>query len=69
MCGRTMLDEKEMVEVRHHLNIRRQKIRERLEFNNNQLAFCEEELSQIAKGNSAYADLVEEIAGRHGISW
>ena len=64
-----LLDEKEMVEVRHHLNIRRQKIRERLEFNHSQLALCEEELSQIAKGNSAYADLVEEIAGKHGISW
>ena len=59
-----LLDEKEMVEVRHHLNIRRQKIRERLEFNNGQLALCEEELSQIAKGN----DLVAEIAAEHGIS-
>ncbi len=63
-----LLDEKEMVEVRHHLNIRRQKIRERLEFNNEQLAMCEEELDQIAKGNSAYADLVIEIAREHGIS-
>ena len=63
-----LLDEKEMVEVRHHLNIRRQKIRERLEFNNGQLALCEEELSQIAKGNGAYADLVAEIATEHGIS-
>ena len=59
-----LLDEKEMVEVRHHLNIRRQKIRERLEFNNGQLALCEEELSQIAQGN----DLVAEIAAEHGIS-
>ncbi|MDE6874277.1 MAG: hypothetical protein K2P87_07440 [Lachnospiraceae bacterium] len=64
-----LLDEKEMVEVRHHLNIRRQKIRERLEFNNEQLAMCREELSQIAEGNSAYADLVGKIAGEHGISW
>ncbi len=63
-----LLDEKEMVEVRHHLNIRRQKIRERLEFNNEQLAMCEEELDQIAKGNGAYADLVIEIAREHGIS-
>lgn len=63
-----LLDEKEMVEVRHHLNIRRQKIRERLEFNNEQLAMCEEELAQIAKGNGAYADLVTEIAREHGIS-
>ncbi len=59
-----LLDEKEMVEVRHHLNIRRQKIRERLEFNNGQIALCEEELSQSAKGN----DLVAEIAAEHGIS-
>ncbi|MDE7326829.1 MAG: hypothetical protein K2N63_11210 [Lachnospiraceae bacterium] len=64
-----LLDEKEMVEVRHHLNIRRQKIRERLEFNNGQLSLCEEELTQIAKGNGAYADLVAEIALEHGISW
>ncbi len=62
-----LLDEKEMVEVRHHLNIRRQKIRERLEFNNEQLVMCREELSQIAEGNGAYADLVEEIAAEHGI--
>lgn len=64
-----LLDEKEMVEVRHHLNIRRQKIRERLEFNNEQFAMCKEELSQIAEGNSAYADLVGQMAGEHGISW
>ena len=45
-----LLDDKEMVEVRHHLNTRRQKIRERLEFNNEQLERCRRELAE-EKGN------------------
>ncbi len=42
-----LLDEKEMVEVRHHLNTRRQKIRERLEINAGQLDSYKEELEKI----------------------
>lgn len=62
-----LLDDKEMVEVRHHLNMRRQKIRERLEFNNEQLAMCEEELSQLAKSNEVFGGLVEKIVRERGI--
>lgn len=62
-----LLDDKEMVEVRHHLNMRRQKIRERLEFNNEQLAMCEEELSQLAKSNGVLGELAEKIVRERGI--
>ena len=39
-----LLDEKEMVEVRHHLNVRRNKIRERLEYNKQQLELLKAEM-------------------------
>ena len=41
-----LLDDREMVEVRHHLNTRRQRIRERLEFNNEQLEQFRRELAE-----------------------
>lgn len=63
-----LLDEKEMVEVRHHLNMRRQKLRERLEFNREQLAMCEEELSRLAKDSGAFGGVVQKIAREHGIN-
>lgn len=43
-----LLEEREMVEVRHHLNERRRKIRERLEFNTEQLAMCRAELAAFS---------------------
>lgn len=42
-----LLDEKEMVEVRHNLNNRRQKIREQVEYNTEQLNMCEEQLAAL----------------------
>jgi hypothetical protein len=52
-----ILDNKEMVEVRHRLNVRRQKLRERIEANNNQK---EEALTAIKQVMSNYPDCTEE---------
>ncbi len=44
-----LLDQKEMVEVRHRLNVRRQKLRERMDYNNKMLKDNLEELQRIKK--------------------
>ncbi|MBQ9119612.1 MAG: hypothetical protein IJY09_06100 [Lachnospiraceae bacterium] len=63
-----LLDEKEMVEIRHHLNTRRQKIRERLEFNQKQEEQCTAELLALRDSQPAYRDLIERILGEYGIA-
>ncbi|MDF2941472.1 MAG: putative rane protein [Herbinix sp.] len=52
-----ILDNKEMVEVRHRLNIRRQKLRERIDTNTKQK---EEAMSAIQKTMKVYPDCEEE---------
>jgi hypothetical protein len=52
-----ILDDKEMVEVRHRLNIRRQKLRERIDTNTKQK---EEAMTAIQKTMKVYPDCVEE---------
>ena len=52
-----ILDNKEMVEVRHRLNVRRQKLRERIEANNDQRDEAISAIKQVMKG---YPDSVEE---------
>ncbi len=52
-----ILDSKEMVEVRHRLNVRRQKLRERIESSNDQK---DEALSEIKKVMKSYPDCVQE---------
>jgi hypothetical protein len=52
-----ILDNKEMVEVRHRLNVRRQKLRERIEANNDQRDESIAAIKQVMKG---YPDCVEE---------
>jgi regulator of replication initiation timing len=52
-----ILDNKEMVEVRHRLNVRRQKLRERIEANNEQRDEARRAIKQVMKG---YPDCVEE---------
>lgn len=63
-----LLNDKEMVEVRHHLNTRRQKIRERLEYNLKQLELCKKELRELADDSEAYQELIEKIIGQYGIT-
>jgi hypothetical protein len=50
-----ILDEKEMVEVRHRLNVRRQKLRERIDINGKQR---EEALKEINKTMKNYPDCI-----------
>lgn len=52
-----ILDNKEMVEVRHRLNVRRQKLRERIEANNDQRDEAIASIKQVMKG---FPDCVEE---------
>jgi hypothetical protein len=52
-----ILDSKEMVEVRHRLNVRRQKLRERIETNTNQK---EEAYSSIKSTMKTYPECVDE---------
>jgi hypothetical protein len=52
-----ILDNKEMVEVRHRLNVRRQKLRERIDLNNAQK---EEALQGISQIVSTYPECKEE---------
>lgn len=52
-----ILDNKEMVEVRHRLNVRRQKLRERIETNSEQK---EEALTSIRQTMKNYPDCAEE---------
>ncbi|MDF2513760.1 MAG: putative rane protein, partial [Herbinix sp.] len=52
-----LLDNKEMVEVRHRLNVRRQKLRERIDINARQK---EEALQSIQSTMNAYPDCRDE---------
>lgn len=52
-----ILDSREMVEVRHRLNVRRQKLRERMETNEKQK---DEAMEAIQATMKAYPDVVEE---------
>lgn len=55
-----ILDNREMVEVRHRLNIRRQKLRERIALNSKQKEEAVETISSIVKN---YPDCEEEATG------
>lgn len=54
-----LLNEKEMVEVRHRLNIRRQKLRDRMDIDSKQLKQCKANLKEIKK---KYPELEDDIA-------
>lgn len=56
-----LLDDREMVEVRHRLNVRRQKLRERIEFNNNKIELCKAELAGLRKRYPEYDEAISGI--------
>lgn len=56
-----LLDKKEMVEVRHRLNVRRQKIRERVEFNTNQLDLARNALMSLRSRHPEYEGEIKAI--------
>lgn len=51
-----LLDKKEMVEVRHRLNVRRQKLRERVEYNTNQLDMAMNALMSLRSRHPEYEE-------------
>lgn len=58
-----LVEPKEMVEVRHDLNVRRQKLREQLDYNTGVMEECLEEMEKIRSTKPEYAVEVERILG------
>ncbi len=56
-----ILDNREMVEIRHRLNVRRQKLRERIELNNQQKEEAMEQIQTLLKNHPEF----EEEANRY----
>lgn len=56
-----LVDPREMVEVRHDLNVRRQKLREQLDYNTGIMEECLEEMENIRNQKPEYAVEVERI--------
>lgn len=56
-----LLDPREMVEVRHDLNIRRQKLREAMEYNKNVIEQTNKGIQEFVKMNKEYADQILEM--------
>lgn len=55
---------KEMVEVRHELNVRRQKLRDQMEYNTGIMERCLEEMEKIRDMSPEYEADVENVLGR-----
>lgn len=62
-----LIDNKEMVEVRHRLNIRRQKLRERIEYNNKLKEKSIEEIKRFIEQRPENLNEVTEKLKRYGI--
>lgn len=62
---RALLDEKEMVEVRHSLNVRRQKLREHIEYNAKQKDENENAILRFIRDYPEYAQETAELLGKY----
>lgn len=58
-----LVEPKEMVEVRHDLNVRRQKLREQMDYNTSIMEQCLDEIDKIRSKKPEYAVEVERILG------
>ena len=56
-----LLDNREMVEVRHELNVRRQKIRENMEYNKEVVEKTNVEIKEFTKLNKGYGDQIMAV--------
>lgn len=66
--AKALVEPKEMVEVRHDLNVRRQKLRDQLDYNTGVMEECLEEMEKIRDKKPEYAEEVERILeGERGI--
>ena len=61
--ARALFEPKEMVEIRHELNVRRQKLREQLEYNTGIIEQCVEEMERIKDQKPEYAQEVDRFLG------
>ena len=62
-----LVDKKEMVEVRHRLNKRRQKLREQIEYNNNQSDICKNTLLSLKKNYPHYQAAIDDLTHMYHI--
>lgn len=62
-----LLDAKEMVEVRHRLNVRRQKLRQRIDFNNGQEEQARRTIQTFVSKYPEYQKEVQEILAKNEI--
>jgi hypothetical protein len=56
-----LLDKKEMVEVRHHLNVRRQKLRERVDFNVKQMDLAMNAMMSLRSRHPECEDAIHKV--------
>ncbi len=63
-----IIDNKEMVEVRHRLNVRRQKLRERIDYNNKIKERSIEEIQKILDKNPEKKEDIIKLLERFGIN-
>lgn len=61
-----LFNPKEMVEVRHNLNVRRQKLREQIEYNIKKIEEAKKNIAEYAKENPQYANDIMEIVNSYG---
>ena len=62
-----LVDPREMVEVRHRLNVRRQKLRQRIDYNNNQEDLVKKTLRTFRERHLAYDSETLKIMKQNGI--
>lgn len=62
-----LIDSKEMVEVRHRLNVRRQKLRESMDYNNKVKEDATHKISKYLSERPAEKEKVEPLLKKHGI--
>lgn len=65
MQPQALIDKSEMVEVRHSLNVRRQKLREHIDYNVKQRERNETAIIQFVKEHPEYAEEVKDLIGRY----
>ncbi|MFA9378595.1 MAG: hypothetical protein ACERKZ_17915 [Lachnotalea sp.] len=56
-----LIDDKEMVEVRHNLIVRRQNLRKRVEYNTATIKNAKESITKIAKNNPEYMNEIVDV--------
>lgn len=61
-----LFNQKEMVEVRHNLNVRRQKLREQMEYNLKKIDEAKKNIAEYAKQNPQYAGEILDIVNSYG---